>query len=216
MAKRGSPEWRQNIARGRKGKPGPKYWLGKKHDEEYKKKISLALSGENNPRYGIKMSQHLKNTISIAIKKHYRIHGTDWLKGPRPDISRALMGHKLSEETKRKIGLASAKRTGEKSGRWRGGITPLGRRIRNSDKYVAWVRAVMVRDNFTCRTCSQRGGKLEVHHKIRLSKIIKQSKIKTMKESLSCGQIWNLDNGITYCIKCHSNADRLRKRFITK
>ena len=123
MAIKGSQEWHKNISDGRKRNPtlGPRYWLGKKHDDEYKRKMSLALSGKNNPRYGIKLNKELKEKISTAIKAHYKINGTDKLKGERPQTSIALKGHFVSEATKRKIAIKASGKIGKINPNWKGG-----------------------------------------------------------------------------------------------
>jgi hypothetical protein len=54
----------QNL--GGEGKPGgqkTKGFSGRKHKEESKKKTSLKVSGKNNPRYGVKLSEEIKNKI---------------------------------------------------------------------------------------------------------------------------------------------------------
>lgn len=45
----------------------------KRHTEETKKKISLKTKGKNNPRYGIKMSEELKQKISEKKKENKRL-----------------------------------------------------------------------------------------------------------------------------------------------
>ncbi len=47
----------------------------------------------------------------------------------------------------------------EKNPNWKGGITPLVTKIRNSDKYIQWRTDVFVRDSFTCQIV----GKLVAH-----------------------------------------------------
>ena len=120
---RGSLQWKLNISRGRKNNPtsGPKYWLGKKHDEAYKKKMSLALSGKNNPRHGVKLDEDIKKRISESVKAYWKRHGTDKIKGHRPQTSLALKGHKVSDKTRKLIGLKSATRIADKNGNWKGG-----------------------------------------------------------------------------------------------
>lgn len=65
---------------------GNKHCLGKKHTEEFKRNHSMNQLGEKNHRFGIKMSDEQRAKISVA-----------------------LTGHKHSEETRRKIGLANSK-----------------------------------------------------------------------------------------------------------
>jgi hypothetical protein len=55
----------QNL--GGEGKPGgqkTKGFSGRKHSEEAKKRISEKVAGKNNPRYGVKLSQEIRNKIS--------------------------------------------------------------------------------------------------------------------------------------------------------
>jgi len=215
--KRGTPEWREKISKGRKGKSGPGYWKGKTHTDEYKKNMSESLSGENNPRYGIKLDKNLKNTIGNSIKNFYSKNGTDHLKGTRPQTSDSLKGHKLSEKTKSKIAkkaigrLQSVKTRMKRSNSlkgelcylWKGGATAKNKLDRMSVEYKLWREAVFKRDNYTCQKCNKRGCiNLEAHH------------IKSFSENIS--ERYNIDNGITYCIKCHSEEDKLRNRFIKK
>ena len=60
--------------------------------------------------------------------------------------------------------LRGARCRGEKSANWKGGKTSLQTTLRNSAEYDQWRRAVMERDDFTCRITGQRGGRLHVHH----------------------------------------------------
>jgi len=54
----------------------------------------------------------------------------------------------------------------------------------------------------TCQNCHQKGGYLESHHIKRLSEYPKLA--------------YEVDNGITYCLKCHIKKDEKRKRFTKK
>lgn len=212
MAKRGSLKWKQNISRSLKGRESPKYWSGKKFSKEHLEKLSRATRGKNNPRYGIKLSENLKKKIGEAVRKYYQENGTEKLRGLRPQTSKTLRGHRLDEETKRKIGRKSRQRIGFKSSRWKGGITSLNRIIRNSVKHADWVKLVFERDNWVCQGCGQRGGRLEAHHIKSLSYLIKEYRIKTRKEAMNCKKLWEIENGITYCVRCHGIIDKFRKR----
>jgi endogenous inhibitor of DNA gyrase (YacG/DUF329 family) len=84
--------------------------------------------------------------------------------------------------------------------------------IRQSQLYVEWRLMIYGRDMFTCQKCKQRGKYLEAHHIISLRKIIKDNKL-TYDNFHNCEQLWDLDNGITYCSDCHMEEDKMRKRF---
>lgn len=87
-------------------------------------------------------------------------------------------GHRLSEETKKKISIAltgikrsddtkikmSNSLSGSKHPRWMGGITPIKKMFRKSLEYRLWRKACFERDNFTCQKTGQIGGNLQVHH----------------------------------------------------
>ena len=123
----------------------------------------------------------------------------------------------LTEETKRKIGLANinnrsglenGKQTrfvkgrvsprkdkkypqvaGEKCHFWKGGITPKNIKIRGSLEYRLWRQAVLTRDDYTCQTCGQRGGDLHVDHELPFS--------------LYPDLRFEVLNGRVLCIPCH-------------
>lgn len=72
---------------------------------------------------------------------------------------------------------------------WKGGITPLNRRIRGTYLYREWREKVFQRDNWTCQMCNNRGGFLHPHH------IKSFSKFPELRFKLS--------NGITLHKDCH-------------
>jgi len=77
------------------------------------------------------------------------------------------------------------------------------RRLFSTFQYYQWRSDIFTRDNFTCQYCGKRGGKLEAHHIKPFVKIIEENDIKTFRQALKCEELWNLNNGITLCIKCH-------------
>ena len=112
------------------------------------------------------------------------------------------LGKKQSEETKRKR-MESI--SGKNHYNWKGGLTPLVRQIRRCFKYRQWRKAIFQRDNYTCILCDKRGGWVEAdHYPKSFSEIFYGNKIKTIKQALNCKELWNKDNGITLCRKCHN------------
>lgn len=55
-------------------------------------------------------------------------------------------------------------RFGNKSCRWRGGITKESELLRKRAEYRIWRKAIFERDNFTCQKSGRRGGSLVAHH----------------------------------------------------
>ena len=87
---------------------------------ETRKKLSESNSGENHPLYGKHLPEKTKKKISEANsgEKHYNY------------------GKNRSKETKIKISKSRiGKYNGENNPSWKGGITPLNKKIRTCDKY---------------------------------------------------------------------------------
>ena len=140
---------------------GSQYWLDRKrpHTEQAKEKISLALKGR------------LPSNFFSSI---YQC----WLGRARKGLH--------SIETRR---ILSDMNKGEKSHLWRGGVTPLNMKVRESLEYRLWRSAVLERDNYTCKCCGVRGGRLNADH------------IKPF--SLYPELRFDVDNGRTLCEDCH-------------
>lgn len=139
-----------------------------------RKLLSIALTGK-------KLPDEVKKKISASLK------------GKKPKnlhlISGWNKGIPWSEDTKKKIGLASLGRTGELSGNWRGGITPKNKQIRASIELRLWRESVFSRDNWTCQDCGIKGVTMNAHH------IKSFSKYPELRSSI--------ENGKTLCVPCH-------------
>ena len=179
--KKNSKETRRKIGLANKGKKLSKetkkklsdyfkkhpFWLGKKIPDMAKKRMSIAKLGKNHPNFGKRLS---KNTVN--------------------KIRKALLGHTVSEETRKKISLAGiGKQAGEKHHNWRGGVTSLNHTRRTSTEYKLWRKSVIERDNYTCQKCGQNGGDLIAHH------INNFTEHKNLQLAI--------DNGFTLCKECH-------------
>ena len=168
----------------------------------------------------IKKGQHL------SIKTEFKKGLTPWHKGKHQWKGRIhpMLGKKHTKEAREKmsktwfkkgqiswnkgkktpgIGRNKIIKKGKLNGRWKGGITPLNQIIRHCFKYRQWISDIFSRDNFTCQKCEVRGGRLNAHHINEFSKIMKENKIKTLENALNCEELWNINNGITLCKKCH-------------
>ena len=116
--------------------------------------------------------------ISEGLKRHFAKNGSHWT------------GRKHSLEHRRKQSRALM---GKNNPLWRGGITSINDKIRDSLEYRLWRESVFKRDNWICRFCGQRGRKLHADH------------IKPF--SLFPELRFAIDNGRTLCIPCHKKTD---------
>jgi len=82
----------------------------------------------------------------------------------------------------------SLARQGSKNANWKGGLTELVKGIRRSPEFYQWRKAVLERDKHTCQDCGATEN-LEAHH---IRSIIEYPE-----------GIFDVDNGLTLCEKCH-------------
>jgi hypothetical protein len=90
-------------------------------------------------------------------------------------------------------------------------------KIRNTTEYLNWRIAILKRDKFKCRMCTasikdNKGLRLEVHHAKPFNDICKENNITTIKQALTCREIWSLDNGICLCYRCHKTLEKLKSK----
>jgi len=134
---------------------------------------------------GIKRSFEANEKIRKALKG--RTYSQETLKR----MSEGHKGMKVSEETRKKMSASHPK--GNKNINWKGGITPINKKIRNSVEYKLWRESVYKRDNYTCVWCLRRGVKLNADH------------IKPF--ALFPELRFAIDNGRTLCVECHKKTD---------
>lgn len=79
--------------------------------------------------------------------------------------------------------------TGENNPNWRNGSSSKEKIIKNSAIWRNWRETVFSRDNFTCKICGKRGGKLHPDH------IKPFSKYPELR--------FDINNGRTLCVPCH-------------
>ena len=131
----------------------------------------------------------------------------------RKNLSKASTGRYLSGKTKELISkFQRGKKVGFLNPSWKGGITPIASRIRNSYKYRQWVSDVFTRDDFTCQNCGVRGCYLEAHHIKSFAQIIYDNNIDSYGKGIDCQEIWDINNGETLCKKCHKLTDNYKGR----
>jgi hypothetical protein len=90
----------------------------------------------------------------------------------------------------RKLNFNNVERPkGSKNGRWKGGITSERGRTMSTLRYRTWREGIFKRDNYTCQKCNDNTQKIQTHH----------IEDYASNELLRC----DVDNGITFCGKCH-------------
>ncbi len=143
------------------GNKNPFY--GKKHTKETVEKMKLAKL-KNPTRYWFgKKRPEVKTFKGFGIKKGSISHNKGKKLNPEwvENLRKSHVGKKLSLESIRKRSLLQS---GKNHYKWKGGITPENRKIRNSFEMRLWRKACLERDNFTCQKYGIVGGVLRVHH----------------------------------------------------
>lgn len=84
-------------------------------------------------------------------------------------------------------------RAGAANSNWRGGKKSESAKIRASDEYKAWRKAVFERDRYTCQWCGQVGGELNADH---IKSFARHPELRL-----------ELSNGRTLCVPCHKKTD---------
>jgi len=74
-------------------------------------------------------------------------------------------------------------------------------------EYKLWRKKIFERDNFICTKCGERSNKLEAHHKILLKLILEMENVEE-RDSI----LFDIDNGITLCKKCHKKLHKTEGR----
>ncbi len=122
--------------------------------------------------------------------------------------ARYWASHKMSNEHIQKfIRALKPYQSGEKHWNWKGGITPLLKKLRMVSSYNRWRKEVFKRDNYTCQKCQKVGGKLRAHHIVSFAKLVFDKNWELL---------WNSKNGITLCMDCHSLTDSYARRYSKK
>lgn len=179
------PEVREKISQAVKGKnTGDKNHM---KQEKYRKMFSEMWMGEKNPMYGKKGEKH------PCFGKKSK------LKGKKISSRTPLQRMKSSQSRKKKQGI------NETHILWNEFISPLQERIRKLIEYKEWRNNVYKKDNYICQDCGyDKGSILNAHHNnIFFYKIIIDNNIKTIEDAKNCKDLWDINNGITLCKKCH-------------
>lgn len=189
--------------------------IGFKHTEEAKQKNRKAHLGKKDSpaTIALKIKKLKGHKVSVETRKKLSaIHSGKSYHLMTPEIkykiSQALTGRKnpihpntlayaRSPEHAKKMRELHG---GEKNVNWKGGVTPIYHKIRNSSEYKSWREAVFKRDNYSCLHCGDnRGGNLNADHILPFAYFTQFR--------------FDVKNGRTLCIPCHRLTDTFGKRF---
>lgn len=181
---------------------------GYKMSDDHKRKIGRANAISH---LGLKQSPgHIAKRTASVIGNKWNV-GKKQSKETIEKRAKANTGKKRSEETRTKISVAhkGTKKPwakppvliGEKNHNWKGGITPINKKIRASLEYKLWRKSVFERDNYTCIWGGkEHGSKLHADH---------------IKPFAYFPELrFAIDNGRTLCIECHKKTDTFGSKFI--
>ena len=177
------------------------YKEGRKIPSEIARLKTIERNKSIKQREAVKRAQtgkkHTKETklkLSLATQKH-------WADDPmfRQIVTNAQLGRKQSEET---IAKRIPQLSGANNYNWKGGITPLVRKIRNCWKMTKWKRGCLKRDNYKCPCGEEKG--LCVDHIRPFSFIMADNNIRIFEEAMNCEELWDTNNGRTLCQDCHT------------
>jgi 5-methylcytosine-specific restriction endonuclease McrA len=141
-----------------------------------------------------------KNALELGREK-----GTNHLDGiPKSKESNRKRAKSISCWCKNNLDRVTErgkKTRGENHYNWRGGSSRLNSSIRRLTENRKWMDAIKARDNVCVRCGSVEN--LESHHIKPLAEIIEENGVTNRDEARKCIALWDLDNGITLCRKCH-------------
>ena len=161
---------------------------GRLHSEEYKENMRKATKGKHEGKDNSFFGKHHTKAWKEARSILYKGKNNPMYGKKRPDLVIR---------------------------NWKGGISLLSGRIKSTFQYRQWRSDVFTRDNFTCQKCGKRAsGKLNAHHKESFASILEINDIRTIEQAINCEELWNINNGITKCVRCHKEIHRKGKEMI--
>ena len=96
---------------------------------------------------------------------------------------------------------------------WKGGRTKITNNLTETNEYITWRKNIYERDEYTCRICGTKNPPFNAHHIKTLIKIITENNVNDIHDARNCSELWDIDNGVTLCIKCHEKQHGNRNLF---
>lgn len=172
------PAYRQRMSERTQGEGNPFY--GKRHSELTKAGFSETRQGPRNSFYGRQHTERSKRLVSKARVGQHAGSKNPIFGKPRPEDVR----RKISE-TRVQKGIAK----GQRNPNWRHGNTKPRKAEMSTTRYKAWRQQVLVRDDYMCVLCGQRGCALNADH------IKPWAYFPDLR--------YDVTNGRTLCVPCH-------------
>lgn len=180
-------EWRDKISKANKGKI-----------RTLEQRIRIGLSGKGRVPWNKGKKEKGKDVLEKQSQSHIgKKRSIESVK----KTNDALRGKKRplwvrDKISKGRIGLRY--NFGKDHWNWKGGITKDNAKIRFSYEQKEWRKNIFLRDNFSCKKCGQTGGDIQAHH------IFNFSDFPEFR--------LEINNGITFCKKCHKRFHKIYGR----
>lgn len=176
--------------------------------------LRLYSEGTSISKLSQMFSVHLNTVICFLKRRDVRLRTKSeamlicWTDEDRARMSRQRKGRQTTLGLRWKYDRFIAKPgiRGPLNGMWRGGTKVLQEKIRGTKFYREWRTAVFVRDDYTCRLCKARGGKIQADHVVPFSTLLRWYSITSVEEAANCLAFSDTDNGRTLCLPCHKNT----------